>query len=272
MRLHRADLWLGEDIRIGVTDLRATLVPSAADAPVRLDTPTHFGISIHQGRVTLDSATLQTLIQHYFAGGDRGMRDVQVAIAHDRLVITGQFQRRGWVDFHLTGSVQRADGRHLALIPQTLSVNGQPARAVMAASNIRLADVVSVRGPAIRIDGNRILLDVLALLPPPTITAMLATATLDARGLHLTFDDGHHEPQVEPARTSRSYGLLYGGRLIIGPLHLADPRIQLVAADNDRLDLSLNHYRQQLDGQPMRLLPDVPHTTFLVPLAPWQSS
>lgn len=263
----QATIMLAPDVAIQTEQLRGRLVPQTPEPAVVLDDLSQFEVQVNSGQVHLSTAALAALVRDRF-GAEAAVRGLKLSQQGRQLVLDGEFRRRGWVPFHLTGRLSRLDATHLVLRPTHLSVDGRPAMALMRAAHLALADIIALRTPAFKVRDNQIEIDVPALLPPPAITFEIADAALDARGLNLVFDDGQDTPAVATARPAGSYVLLHGGQLAIGPLHTDDPRIQLESADADQpLTLSLADYRAQLAGGHIQLLAKPARATFIARLA-----
>ncbi len=279
--LHNTTIWLAPAVAIDTEHLRATLVARTPGRPVVLDDLSQFVVRVHTGTVRLATSTLAALVEQRFADDDAAIRRLRLSQRGDRIVLDGQFRRRGWVPFHLVGDLTRLDDTHLALTPSRMSVDGQSAMALMRAAHLALADIITLNTPAFTVRGNRIIVDITALLPAPTINLAITHADLDADGLRLVFDDGQDDdrdngqrrPEVLPARPADSYVLLHGGRLAIGPLHTDDPRIQLEAvAPGTKLALSLPGYRRQLAQGTIELMRKPSRATFIARLGAYEAA
>lgn len=273
VRVRNSRIWLSDSVAVDATFLSATLVPAHTAQTVVLDDLHSFSVAVHQARLHLDGKALQALVAPRLAE-DPGIRDVHIRLAGPDLIVTGQFQRRGWVAFTLRGPLTRGDdARHLVLRPARVTVDGRAARGLMQAAHLQLADILSLSAPGITIDGDDIVIDVPALLSAPRIELAMDHAEVVDGRLALRLDDGQVPTALQPARPATSYVLLNGGRLAIGPLQLADPRIQLGPAQaHGRLSLSLHGYRSQLARRPIRLLPGPGHRTFVAALPAWAPS
>ncbi|ROO27579.1 hypothetical protein [Salinisphaera japonica] len=271
--LHNTTVGLAPAVAIDTEHLSATLIPRTPGTPVVLDDLSQFVVRVHTGTVRLATATLAALVEQRFANDDAAIRRLRLSQRGDRIVLDGQFRRRGWVPFHLVGDLTRLDDTHLALTPSRMSVDGQSAMALMRAAHLALADIITLDTPAFTVHGNRIIVDITALLPAPTIDLAIKHADLDADGLRLVFDDGQRLPEILPARPADSYVLLHGGRLAIGPLHTDDPRIQLEAtAPGTELALSLPGYRRQLAKGTIELMRQPARATFIARLGAYETT
>lgn len=275
--VHNTTIGLAPAVAIKTDHLRATLVARTPGTPVVLDDLSQFVVRVHTGTVRLATATLAALVEQRFANNDAAIRRLRLSQRGNQIVLDGQFRRRGWVPFHLVGGLTRLDDTHLVLIPSRMSVDGQSAMALMRAAHLALADIITLNTPAFTVRGNRIIVDIKALLPAPTIDLAIKRAELDADGLRLVFDDGQDDdqrlPEVMPARPADSYVLLHGGQLAIGPLHTDDPRIQLEAtAPDTELALSLPGYRRQLAKGTIKLLSKPTRATFIARLGAYEGA
>jgi len=271
--LKNTTIRLAPGVAIDADHLTARLVPRPPGAPVVLDDLSQFVVRVHTGSVHLATATLASLVEQRFGDDDAAIRRLRLSQRGNQIVLDGQFRRRGWVPFHLVGGLTRLDDTHLVLTPSRMSVDGQAAIALMRAAHLTLADIITLDTPAFTVRGNRIIVDIKALLPAPTIDLAVKQADLDTNGLRLVFDDGQHLPEVVPARPAGSYVLLHGGQLAIGPLHTADPRIQLEALASDtRLDLSLPAYRRQLANGTIKLMSQPARATFIARLGAYEAA
>ena len=275
-------LLLSDAAVFDVESLAGTLVPvDAAQPTVDLGTPDSFGIRVHTGRIRLSADQLQHLMNdRVFAGPNARVRRLTIRTDTNRLSLSGQFLRRGWVNFTLAGPVRITGAHTLAVHADSLSVDGQSAQQLMTAAHLLLSDILSLNTQAVSVRGNDLLLDVPAMMPPPALDLTIHATELDSRGLTLVLADRQNRPATaRPLVATDTYVLLHGGKLRLGPLHLPDPRVELLpleaaldAAPNNhtaratRLALDLPNYRDQLARTTISLRSPHTHPTFVVRL------
>lgn len=240
------------DVGFDAERLSALLVPNNPAEPVILDDPGSFVFKPLQGRVTMPPSGLTALFNQYLTAypGSR-MRALRVTTESGKLIVDGEVSQVPgvWLPFHMEGEVRLRDKHLVEYKPDKIEIADIGARGLLKTINLQLGNLVGIETGGARISGNRIVLDLDHALPPPTQDIRVAEMQLDKQGLHLTFTSGSDPEPPEPIVESDSYALLQGGDIKTMRILLTDVRLQMVARDGERLNVSLYNYRQQLrDG------------------------
>jgi len=99
-------------------------------------------------------------------------------------------------------------------------------------------------------DGDDLLIDATALMPPPKTEGRLQSVAIS--GSHLTMHmvgpgDPTGRPTTLPLPTAKNYIYFYGGAIRFGKLTMTNADMQLIDADpRDPFDFSPPHYETQL--------------------------
>jgi hypothetical protein len=105
-------------------------------------------------------------------------------------------------------------------------------------------------GSGIRADGDDLLIDTLAILPPPRTEGRLRQVAIAGQRLTMTMT-GTAEPPKRPATLplprARNYLYFFGGSIRFGKLTMSDADMQLIDADpSDPFDFFPARYEAQL--------------------------
>lgn len=236
------------DIGFMIHRMAASLTPTRGGDPVVFDDPTSTAITVHRGEVTLDNARLTAIFDRYlFQYQGSPLRRMRVEAQQGTLRITGEMQRNGWVPIALCGTLFMRNREELVFHANQIEAGGVPASRLMQAAHVKMADLLKVETPIVRLDGDDVVMQVAKLTPPPALRMTITRIDITPAGARFTLDDGKLRdiawPVAMPAR-----GLwLDGGDVKFMramPMNIAmaiaptDPGVPFV--------LDLYHYREQM--------------------------
>ncbi|HKO16334.1 MAG TPA: hypothetical protein VJU87_08845 [Gemmatimonadaceae bacterium] len=188
-------------------------------------------------------------------------------LSHLRISLTGtQLRQRGIlhkgvdIPFDMYASVSLMPDGRIRLHPtrmRVLGVNGIALLNAFGLSLARLMDLSRARG--VQAQGNDLLLEPTALLPPPAIEGRLSA--VEVRGGELVQRFGAPASTIEPTLPDSgltNYMLYRGGTLHFGKLSMADAEMLVVDQHpEDPFDFDNPHYQRQLIAGYSRTLPDL---------------
>jgi hypothetical protein len=252
MFARHVDFRLTGDIGFMIDRMAATLTPTHAGAPIVFDDPTSVTIHVHRGDVLLDSAKLTAIFNRYlFQYRGSPLRNMRVVPRDDgSLRITGEMNRDGWVPVALTGTLAMRNARELVFHADHVQVAGVDADHLMQAAHVRMADLLKVATPIVRLEGDDVVMQVAKLTPPPALHMTITQIETSAAGVRFTLDDHTLRGIDWPARMPARGLLLEGGDvkfmrsmpmnidMAIEPLPSASATAPFV--------LDLYHYRDQM--------------------------
>lgn len=95
--------------------------------------------------------------------------------------------RRGkWVPFLMRGPISLEKGHMLIYSPNHVEVDNNDATPILAAANVLLQELLTVKAPGAELIGSTVYLDALKLFPPPKLSFSIRDAKLEERGLVLS--------------------------------------------------------------------------------------
>jgi len=245
-----------DNIGFYITDLIVDLTPNNADQPGIFDDPTSFSLTPIKGTAILDSAKLETLLnKHVFAFKGATLRNIKVTTATNLLGLAGEMNRKGvWVPFAMKGDLALSEGHILTYAPWSVVVDKQDATKVLVAANVELDELLTVKTAGANLIGSEVILDTLKLFPPPKLHLNIATASLEGRGLVLTFDNEGAGTDSATLIPSDSYILIKGGDTKFMKAVSTNSQLQVMSGnEGSELDFCLYDYRDQLTAGHLEL-------------------
>jgi len=248
-----------DNIGFYVPDLVLRANPNDSSQPLVFDDPTSFSLTPLKGSVVLDSGKLEALLnKHVFAFKGATLRNIKVKTQKDVLTLSGQMDRKGvWVPFVLMGNIKLQDGHILNYTPWKVVTDGADATPVLKAANVHIDELLTVKAPGANLIGSTVVLDTLKLFPPPVLNLNIATASVEDRGLVLTFDNAGAETDSATLADSNSYILIKGGDVKFMKAMPTDAAVQVMStSESEELDFCLYDYRDQLVAGHLKLKED----------------
>ena len=238
-----------DNIGFYITDLIVNLTPNDPGQPGVFDDPTSFSLTPIKGTAILDYAKLEALLnKHVFAFKGATLKNIKVKTGKDLLVLAGEMNRKGvWVPFAMKGRLTLSDGHILTYVPWSVVVDNNDATKVLVAANVNLDELLTVKTVGANLIGSEVVLDTMKLFPPPKLHLNIATASLDDRGLVLTFDNEGAGTDSATLIPSDSYILIKGGDTKFMKAVSTNSQLQVMSGnEGSELDFCLYDYRDQL--------------------------
>lgn len=237
---------------IHMRDPQAPLVPEQRDA---------FSFHIRRGHLAMDEASVSTLLNRYACPPGSPLSHVSLHFLEGslRMDATLKFNRFIGVGLRLEAVVGATPEGLLELTPTRLRSGPLPLDRMLHALGLELARFMPAQeGAPMRVQGDRILLDPVGMLPAPRATGHLVEATVRGEHLVMRYDDQGPETQPPLLRPdAEAYLAMLGHDLRVGKTLMKDVCVQLVPLDPlaQWVEFSLPDYRAQLAAGESSLLP-----------------
>jgi hypothetical protein len=223
---------------------------SKVDPPV-FDDPNSYTLRLRAADLAMDGASLTNLLRQNLATKKSPLSDVKITIENGQLKASGKLQKVVPVPFSMTATVSAAPDGSMRLHATKLKAVGVPVKGLLDLLGLDVGDLMKMPpGSGIRADGDDLLLDTAAMLPPPRTEGRLQRVVVigNRLSLHMT---GAAAPPPRPATlplpSGKNYLYFYGGAIRFGKLTMNDADMQLIDAEpSTPFDFFPAHYEDQL--------------------------
>jgi hypothetical protein len=247
--MRNVDFHVDETIVLHIRYLRGQLVPTSAGAPVSFDDKRSFHFAVDSLVVELSGQAMADLLNRYvFAYPGAPLRSLRISIEDGRLRQRG---RMNGMPVSLLSDVRLTPAGELRLTPVSIKAFGIPVKKVMSLLGMRLAKIMDLRkARGVRVDGNDVVIDPTAIVPPPAIRGRLTSIVLGDTALRQVFrSERQHAPTpLIPAETTAVNYMYYrGGTLRFGRLTMYPADLLILdQRPEDPFDFFLDRYTDQL--------------------------
>ena len=246
VRLHLAD-----DVVLAVTALDGEFIGRGDGVPPVFDDPRSYTLRIRSADLAMDMASLTALISRALGSGAAPIRDVRVGVEGGALQVRGHLKKGVSVPFTMRADVSAAPDGSMRLHATSIKAAGVPVKGLLDLVGVDVADLMKApAGSGIRADGDDLLIDTTAMLPPPRTEGRLQQVAIANQRLtmHLA---GAATPPARPATLplprARNYIYFFGGSIRFGKLTMSDADMQLIDAEpRDPFDFYPARYEGQL--------------------------
>ena len=254
-------------VSLQIDRMRGEMVPTRAGTPVTLQDPTSYDVHLREAEVSLLPDALEAAMEEIvFADPRSAIRPTRVSFrGSDHIVIAGRLKRAD-IPFEIDSALSVDPDGRVRLHPTKVSGAGLPVKGLAKLFGIPLGKEAVKMGKPVGLtaDGDDLLLDTGATVPPPKIVGPVEEARIENGALHLRFGrasglsaaaDSDPAPP-EPHRPNRIW--MHGGVLVIGRLTMKPTKMEIVDDDpSDPLDFEqLRFSKEQLPRGRERVLPD----------------
>lgn len=271
MDMRNVDLHIDPKNVMHVLSLRGQVVPSDAGSIAWLDEPTSFHIRATSGEIALDGDAISALLNEIaFNYPGAPIRHLKVSVENGQLLQQGTLHKGVNIPFRMWAvPVLQPDGR-IRLHASKLTIFGVNGLLLLHALKLHMSDMMDLsKAKGVSVTGDDLLLDPLAILPPPRVTGRLASVRVEGaylvQNFERTADDSLFGTFVRPDAGSRNYVYFRGGQLRFGKLTMTDTDLLIHDADErDAFDLDFPEYNRQLTAGHTKNLPDLGLRTWMV--------
>lgn len=244
-------LHVADGVVLDVKKLDGEFVSHSKTAPPVFDDPNSYTMRLRAADLTMDGASLTNLLEQGLATKKSPLSDVKITIENGQLKASGKLQKVVKVPFSMTATVSAAPDGSMRLHATKLKAVGVPVKGLLDLLGLEVGDLMKMPpGSGIRADGDDLLMDTAAMLPPPRTEGRLQRVAVvgNRLSMHMT---GAAAPPPRPATlplpSGRNYLYFYGGSIRFGKLTMSDADMQLIDADpSTPFDFFPAHYEDQL--------------------------
>lgn len=223
-----------DGIVIDVKHLRGLMVSRTKGQPPAFDDPQSYVLRVATGEVSMDVASLQTLMNaRMFAGPDAPLSDVHVSIDKDGRLKQSAKLHKGplTLPVSMKATVSASSDGRLLMHVETEKALGIPTTGLLAVFGLKVDDLVHLKDTrGVEIDGNDVLISPGLVVPPPEIDGRLASVAIRGNRLVETFarDPDLSSAPLHPPDATPNYIYFSGSVLRFGKLTMTGADLQLV--------------------------------------------
>lgn len=249
--MRNLSLHVADGVILRVKTLDGEFISRSATAPPVFDDATSYTLRMKSADLSIDSASLTNLLRRSLASKDSPLRDVTIRIENGLMHASGKLHKGVSLPFSMSATVAVSDAGLLRLHATKLKAIGLPVKGLLDVVGLEVADLMKMPpGSGIRADGDDLLLDTAALLPPPRTEGKLRQVAIAGALLRMQMSGPATpppRPKTLPLASARNYLYFYGGSIRFGKLTMTDTDMQLIDADpSTPFDFSPAHYEAQL--------------------------
>jgi hypothetical protein len=251
IEMRNVALHVAEGVVLDVRSLDGEFVSRKTGEPPVFDDPESYTLRIRAADLAMDSTSLTNLLQQALKAHPSPLRDVRVTIENGELHARGTLQKGVPVPFSMTATVSAAADGAMRLHAKQLTAVGVPVKGLLDLVGLQMDTLLKMPpGSGMRADGDDLLMDTAAILPPPRTEGRLQRVAV--LGNHLTMQmTGPGAPPARPPTlplpSARNYLYFFGGSIRFGKLTMSDADMQIIDADpRNPFDFFPAHYALQL--------------------------
>jgi hypothetical protein len=224
--------------------------------PVVFDDPASFTMEIFDAQTSMGARDVTSLMRRYVFGYEGApIRDLQVVPEAGHLRQSGILHKVIDIPFEMVATVSVTDDGWVRIHPTEMKICDLSGLGLMKALGIELDDLIDLEGaPAgIRVEENDMLLEPLAVLPPPKTRGRLIAVRSEEGALRLEFGPAEGTVPASgavppmPLPDAPNYMFFWEGILHFGKLFMPESDMQVVDdSPEDPFDFYLDQYNDQL--------------------------
>ena len=228
---------------------------------IDFDDVTSYVTEVSSAEVGLTGPDLTNLMNRYvFNYPGAPITNLRIEITPDGVRQTGTLHKGVRIPFDMTSSVSVTDDGRIELAAKRVRILGVDGLALMRALGLSLESMMNLsRAHGVTVDHNSLIIDPLAILPPPAIRGTLTGARISGDQLVQTLgDSAAAAPRQTIDPESRNYMLYRGGTLHFTKLYMPDA--EMLVTDEDQstpFDFDNAHYQRQVIAGHSKTLPSL---------------
>ena len=251
IEMRNVALHVADGVILQVASLTGEFVSHSSGTPPIFDDPTSYTLRLRAAELSMDPASLTTLLRESMTAHQSPLHDVTVTIVNGRLHATGKLQKGVPVPFSMEATVSATPDGLMRMHTVTLKTAGVPVKGLLDLLGLDVAALMKAPpGSGLRAEGDDLLLDATAMMPPPRMEGRLAAVAIRGNRLALTMTGAATpppRPATLPSPQAKNYLYFFGGTIRFGKLTMTDADMQLIDADpSTPFDFFPAHYDDQL--------------------------
>ena len=244
-------LRVADGVVLQVAALDGEFVSHSPTQPPIFDDPNSYTLRVKSADMQLDGPSLTSLFAISAKAHPSPLSDVKITIEGGLMKAEGKLKKGVTVPFSMTATVAATPDGMLRLHATKMKAIGVPVKGLFDLLGLKVDDLMKMPpGSGLRADGDDLLMDAAAMLPPPRTEGKLQRAEIAGSRLHLKMIGAAApppHPATRPLPSAKNYLYFYGGSIRFGKLTMTDTDMQLIDADpRDPFDFSPPHYEDQL--------------------------
>lgn len=252
IEMRNVALHVAEGVVLHVRFLDGEFVSHTRGVPPVFDDPGTYTLRLRSADLAMDTVSLTNLLrQRAFGSPDSPIHDLRVTIETGALRVRGKLHKGVSVPFSMTAGVSAAEDGSMRLHATKLKAGAIPVKGLLDLFGVDVADLIKMpSGSGIRADGDDLLIDTAAILPPPRTEGRLQRIAIAGEQLILRLTGSASPPKrpaTLPLRSAKNYLYFFGGSIRFGKLTMSDADMQLIDANpQNAFDFYPARYEAQL--------------------------
>jgi len=257
VEMRNVDLHLTSDIGVHIRHLRGRFIAEGNRTIPNLDDPRSYSVTIDDGEVAVDLASLNAMMTRTLQGHSNVSR-LEISVDDEgRLRQKGVVKKGIPVPFDVRARTSVTPDGRIRVHSESVKGFGVPVNPLLKAFGLSLDDLLKVDpGRGVSVDHNDLLLDATKLLPPPAMHGTITAVRIERDTMVQVFGSGKSRP-LSPPPISKNYIYWRGGQLTFGKLTMTDTDLELVDEDpKDAFDFSVDRWSAQLAAGYAKVTPE----------------
>lgn len=247
--MHNVLFHVDPTISLIIHSLRGEMFDRTEGQPLNFDDKRTFIVRLFRARIGVSGAGLTDLMNHYvFRYEGAPLKNLNVQVHEGRLVQQGVMHKILDIPFEMTADVSTTDEGWMRIHPLKMEICNLDGTKLMKAFGITLDEILKKLPKGVKVEKNDLLIDPLAILPPPTIEGKLVGVELHENELVQLFE-GNANPgtMAPPGLTEKNWMYYRDGTLRMGKLFMVRADMLVVDTDpRDPFDFFVDYYNNQL--------------------------
>jgi hypothetical protein len=178
-------LHASDGVVLQVRALDGEFVSRGAGQPPVFDDPRSYTVKLRAADISMDVASLNALLRQSLATQPASpIKDVTISLEDGALKATGKLHKGVWVPFSMTASVSGSPDGSIRLHATKLKAVGVPVKGLLDLLGLDVASLMKMPpGSGLRADGDDLLMDPTALLPPPRMEGKVKAVSISGNRL-----------------------------------------------------------------------------------------
>lgn len=233
---------------LDIHQLRGQMLDKESGKPLNFDDKRSFIVRIFNAEIGVSGPSLTRLLNQYvFNYAGTPLKDLVTRVEDGHLVLEGTMHKIIDIPFRMIADATSTPDGWIRVHPTKIEICSLNGAALMKAFGITLQKVLTKLPDGVRVEKNDLLMQPLAILPPPKIEGKLASVRIDGDELMQEFDDGRNVAPMQPPLPARNFIDLKQGTLRMGKLFMVSADMEVIDTDeSDPFDFFIDRYNSQL--------------------------